>query len=308
MAVKSMFLKRYNIILGFTFLLLASCATKQVNHVPGFEVIYHDPNLSHAQNVLKLVYFNRYSSDARFATTDWQNNLEQADGQYFAKQANIRSSAVSKQLRRNVNLDTTRPFDQPNIISWVEVPTLADYGTSDYRKMVHASASTYILSSLDADVESTYDEAKPSASVEFRGRLCVDVQSKLHANKIRNGEWIGSGQDVTCFINFKHEIVRPVLQEDWVPEGITLDRNKKYVVVRTRLANFEAYLYSKRLNNSYTFFPPKRTTHKRGRSITTGKSTPFMVNGDNIYLFVKPYENQEARVSANAWVTGNKLP
>lgn len=304
-----MFLLRNISILAVTLSLLIGCASKQIDHVPGFDVIYKNQTLSNAQNVLKLVYFNRYASDARFSTSDWQKQLEAApQSNHFAKQALIRSSNVSKQLRTNVNLDTTRPFDQPNIISWIEVPTLADYGSSDYRKIVHANTSSYILRSLGADIESNYDGGKASASVEFSGQLCTDVQSRLHANKIRNGEWLGSGQDVTCFINFKHEIIRPVLKDDWVPPGINLDKDKKYIIVRTRLANFEAYLYAKRLSHSYTFFPAKRTTHKRGRSITTGKSTPFMLNQDKVYLFVKPYEQAEAFINANEWVTGNKLP
>lgn len=302
-----MFSIKSSIVAVAVLLFLTSCATKQVDFVPGYDVVYHDKSASLAQNVLKLVYMNRYSSDARFQTSDWQNQL-QTDPEYFTKQAAIRSSSVSKQLRSNVNLDTTRPFDQPNIISWVEVPNFADYGSSEFKRVAYANTSDYILSALDADIESQFDANNESASVEFGGKLCVDVQSRLHTNKIRNGEWIGSRQDVTCFINFKHEIIRPVLKEDWIPTGINLDQNKKYVIVRTRLANFEAYLYSKLLKNSYTFFPPKRTTHKRGRSITTGKSTPFMVNQNSIYLFVKPYKNNEVKIKATDWVTGNKLP
>lgn len=304
-----MFLFRSLTVISVSLMLFIGCATKKVEHVPGFEIVYHDADSSNAQNVLKLVYFNRYSSDARFSTSDWQASIEESHtGDYFSEQASIRSSAVSKQLRTNVNLDTTRPFDQPNIISWVEVPSLGDYGSSSYRQTVYENTTSYILSSLDADVESDFDNTNASASVEFGGKLCVDVQSRLHTNKIREGEWIGSGQDVTCFINFKHELIRPVLKEDWVPAGVTLSPGKTYVIVRTRLANFEAYLYSKMLTNSYTFFPSKRTTHKRGRSITTGKSTPFMVNNEDIYLFVKPYEKHEAKIKAIDWVTGNKLP
>ncbi|MDC2888462.1 hypothetical protein [Psychrosphaera algicola] len=188
-----------------------------------FEIVYHDANNSNAQNVLKLVYFNRYSSDARFSTSDWQTSInENNTGDYFSEQAGIRSSAISKQLRTNVNLDTTRPFDQPNIISWVEVPSLAEYGSNSYRETVYENTTEYILSSLNADIESDFDSTNASASVEFGGQLCVDVQSRLHTNKIRDGEWIGSGQDVTCFINFKHELIRPVLKEDWVPAGVTI--------------------------------------------------------------------------------------
>ncbi len=293
----------------FFCLVVNGCAVQKVTHVPGYETLYKDEKSSLAQNTLRLVYFNRYVSDARFSQRDWREYLSQSSGKnYFSSQLDSRSSRVAKQLRSNVNLDTTRPFDQPNIISWVEVDSLAGFGSDAFAQQVYSNASNYILESIDASIESNYVAGGQSSSVEFSGKFCTELQSRLHPNKIRRGAWIGSGEDVTCFINFKHELVRPIHPEDWVPEVITLNPNKQYVLVRTRMANYEAFLYGQELNNSFLFFPAKRTTHKRGRSITTGKATPFMLNRDTIYLFAKPQSGQEASVPVRDWVSGNKLP
>ena len=297
------------ISLVFGAIFLGSCAVKEVTYVPGFETLYKDEKSSLAQNTLRLVYFNRYVSDARFSQRDWREYFAQQNGKnYFAAQLDSRSSRVAKQLRKNVNLDTTRPFDQPNIISWVKVDSFNQYGSGEFKQQVYANASDYILESVNASIESNYTSGGQSSSVEFSGRFCTQVQSQLHPNKIRRGAWISSGEDVTCFINFKHEIIRPVHPEDWVPAPIKLEEGKQYVLVRTRMANYEAFLYGRELKQSFVFFPAKRTTHKRGRSITTGKATPFLLQGDSIYLFAKPQSGQEAVIPVRDWVFGNKLP
>lgn len=286
---------------------IIGCATKPIEKVPGFEQIIYQPENSLAQNVLRQVYTNRYISDARFGTSEWQTQLS-SNYNYFAEQMQTRSSTISKLLTRAVNLDTTRPFDQPNIISWIPVDSVAEYGDKRFNQMVFSVASDYILDSINADLESSYSAENASASVEFKGKFCRETQSRLHPHKIQNGKWTGSGESVTCFINFKHEIIRPVATDDWMPAQLNRENGQLYVLVRTRMANFEAYLYGKELANSFVFFPPKRTTHKRGRSITTGKSTPFMLHRENIYLFVKPYNGNEANIAESLWVTGNKLP
>jgi len=294
---------------AITALALQGCASKPVTHVPGYDVIYYDNSVSKAQNILKLVYFNRYVSDGRFSTRDWQKRKDDTENHnHFAKQANTRSSQLYKQLRNAVNVDATRPFDQPNLISWVEVDSLRDYGTESYKKAVYKATSKYLLDSLDASIESNFDPETKAASVEFSSDACESIQSQLHPKKIRRGEWIGSGEDVTCFINFNHEIIRPLLAEDWKPSDIQLDDGKQYVIVRTRVANFEAYLYGKQLTNSYMFFPHKRTTHKRGRSISAGKGTPFLLHQEQVFLFARPYNQQEAIIPSKFWVYGNKLP
>mgnify|MGYP000147084215 FL=1 len=288
--------------------ILESCASKPVTHVPGYETTFYDERKSLAQNILKLVYFNRYVSDASLTNKDWDIHLGNKNSNHFAKQANSRASSVYKQLQNAANVDATRPFDQPNAVSWIEVDTLKDFGTTGYKAEIYRQTSHYLLASLQADIESNFDSSAQAASVEFSGDYCEQVQSKLHPRKIRKGEWIGSGEDVTCFINFKHEVIRPVLPEDWRPSPLALEKNKQYVIVRTRLANFEAFVYGKTFKNSFIFFPHKRTTHKRGRSITAGKGTPFMLHDEQIFLFAKPYKQNEAIIPASLWVYGNKLP
>jgi len=295
--------------LAATICVLQGCSSKPITHVPGYDVIYYDQSVSKAQNILKLVYFNRYVSDGRFSSRDWQKRQDDSENHnHFAKQANTRSSQLYKQLRNSVNVDATRPFDQPNLISWVEVESLRDYGTGDYKAEVYKLTSKYLLDSLDASVESNFDIKTKAASVEFSSDSCEAIQSKLHPKKIRRGEWVGSGEDVTCFINFNHEIIRPLLPEDWRPSDIPIKEGKQYVLVRTRVANFEAFLYGQQMENSFMYFPHKRTTHKRGRSITAGKGTPFLLNRDKIFLFARPYNQQEATIPSKFWVYGNKLP
>lgn len=292
-----------------TTALMFGCASQDDIQVKGYDPIVRNQSNSLAASTLELVYFNRYLSDATFSEFDWNKYLKNKGGRnHFARQTAIRSSSISKQLQRFANLDATRPFDQPNIISWVEVDSLEQFGTKEFNKAAYAATSNYILDSLDANISSNFNEEKALASVEFGGRICETIQTKLHPKKIRNGEWIGSGEDVTCFMNFQHEIVRPILPADWHPEQIQLDKGNSYILVRTRIANFEAFLYGQKLESSFVYFPPRRTTHKRGRSITTGKGTPFLLHGNQVYLFAKPFDGQEAEIPASVWVSGNKLP
>jgi hypothetical protein len=300
--------------LGYTFLIfsvltLIGCASQDDIQVKGYDPIKRDESDSLALSTLKLVYFNRYASDANFSDHDWQQYLTNTRGRnHFARETSVRSSSISKQLQRFANVDATRPFDQPNIISWVEVDSLDQFGTKEFRKEAYAAASTYILNSLNADIVGEFDETSRLASVEFGGDTCEVIQSKLHPKKIRNGEWLGSGEDVTCFMNFEHEIIRPLLPQDWHPTQIKIEDGNHYVLVRTRIANFEAFLYGQTLSNSFIYFPPRRTTHKRGRSITTGKGTPFLMHQNEVFLFARPFEGKEAKIQTSVWVSGNKLP
>ena len=306
---KTLGLCRLLIVTTLTFAVLTSCASKPITHVPGYDTAYYDESSSLALNALKLVYFNRYVSDAEFSNKDWQLQLNpQKTSDHFASKANSRASNIYKQLQQGANVDATRPFDQPNLISWIEVDSFKNYGSFDYQADVYTTTSNYILKALDADLESSFVATDQAASVEFSGDYCEQVQSELHPRKIRRGKWIGSGESVTCFLNFQHELIRPVLPQDWRPQQLSLKKDKQYVIVRTRIANFEAFTYGRKLKQSFVFFPHKRTTHKRGRSITAGKGTPFMQHQEQIFLFTKPFRGNEAIISANNWVYGNKLP
>lgn len=301
-------LKKGLAILAITSL-LTSCANNNNEALKRFSPINYNQNSSLAKNTLGIVFVNRYLADAKFSQHDWKKQKENTNGEsYFTKQLMSRSSNINRQLSSKTDFETTRPFDQPNILTWVEVSSVNNFDTERFKNMIYQDVNRYLLNALQADIENNFELNQTSGTIEFSGSFCEDMQNKLHPNKIKNGEWIGSEKGVTCFANFEHEIVRPIFGSDWRPAKLGLDKDDEYVLVRTRISNYETYLYAQKFEKSLTYFPARRTTQKRGRSLTTGKSTPFMLHKNSVYLFVEPNNRQEAKIPATNWIKGNKLP